>query len=271
MTTVRQPCSMPQSGWTSGVSRCLARQTGCSSASGRSWYSSSGKISFIEPPEALVELLVAAAGVGEQEAALLDVVADVLPGRGGELRGVVAVEEEDRRLEQVRQPWRCRGRRPARSAGSSSRGRRCRRGCARRRGRCSSRRPGPWRSLLISTGARPLARNSRAKLVASIGSFSYQRPLPEPAELVLVVHQLLGAQAIPVVSAEEPDARRAGRPAPGHRGSRYFQIWPVPKFWPTWKWPASQSIPRWRLPVDRRPCRSSGSSRPGGIPAPGTA
>ena len=47
MTTVRQPCSMPQSGWISGESRCLARQTGCSGSSGRSWYSASGKISFI--------------------------------------------------------------------------------------------------------------------------------------------------------------------------------------------------------------------------------
>ncbi len=55
-----------------------------------------------QPPEALVELRVAAAGVGEEEAALFDDNRGVLPGRGGELGGAVAVEEEDRGLEQVR-------------------------------------------------------------------------------------------------------------------------------------------------------------------------
>ena len=67
---------------------------------------------------------------------------------------------------------------------------------------------GPWRSLLIRTGARPLARKSRAKLVASTGSLSTKLPSPGTIELVLVVHELFGAQAIPVVLTEEADARQ---------------------------------------------------------------
>ncbi len=81
MTTVRQPCSMPQSGCDSGSSTCLARQTGCSGKSGWSCNSGSGKIVFHQLPETLVELLVAATGVGDQEAALIDEVAEILPGR----------------------------------------------------------------------------------------------------------------------------------------------------------------------------------------------
>ena len=63
---------------------------------------------------------------------------------------------------------------------------------------------GRWLSLLIKTGARPLARNSKARLVPTI-SFS-PRPAPEPRKLVLCVDQLFGAQAIPVVLAEETHA-----------------------------------------------------------------
>ncbi len=54
-----------------------------------------------EPPKALVELLVAAAGIGEEKAALLDILADVLPGHTIEFGSTVSVEEEDRRLEQI--------------------------------------------------------------------------------------------------------------------------------------------------------------------------
>ena len=68
---------------------------------------------------------------------------------------------------------------------------------------------GRWLSLLIKTGARPLARNSRAKLVAD-ELVLLTAAAPEPRELVLRADDLLGAQAIPVVLAEEP---HAGEPA----------------------------------------------------------
>ena len=81
---------------------------------------------------------------------------------------------------------------------------------------------GRWRSLLIKTGARPLARNSRAKLVAT-SSFSWPAPLQNPESLFCVVDQLLGAQAIPVVLAEETDA---GEP-PGPLESVEIIVFPL--------------------------------------------
>ena len=68
MTTVRQPCSMPQSGWTSGESRCLARQTGWSAESGLSSHLLGGNISFIRRLKPSVESPAAATGLGEDEA-----------------------------------------------------------------------------------------------------------------------------------------------------------------------------------------------------------
>ncbi len=64
--------------------------------------------------------------------------------------------------------------------------------------------PGGWRSLLIKTGARPLARNSKARLVAtsSVSPGLFQNP----ESLFCSADQLLGAQAIPVVLAEETHA-----------------------------------------------------------------
>ena len=119
---------------------------------------------------------LAAAGLGEDEAPLLDVVAEVLPAPAAvELGGLVAVEEDDRGLEQVLDGGDGRGRRPARSAGVFQS-----RETTPTRLRTSSgslfQSPrGPWRSLLIRTGARPLARNSSAKLVATTGSLLDQR------------------------------------------------------------------------------------------------
>jgi len=52
-------------------------------------------------PEALIEIGVGAAGVGEEEPALLDVVAEVLLGQGVKLGDLVSVEEDDGRLEEV--------------------------------------------------------------------------------------------------------------------------------------------------------------------------
>ena len=51
--------------------------------------------------EAGIELGAGAAGVGEQEAALLDVLAEVLLGLGTELGDAVAIEEDDGGLEEV--------------------------------------------------------------------------------------------------------------------------------------------------------------------------
>ena len=82
MTTVRQPCSMPQSGWTSGIEHVLGPPDGMLGRERAELEFRLGEDLLHQPPEALVELLVAAAGVGEEEAALLDVLAEVLPGRG---------------------------------------------------------------------------------------------------------------------------------------------------------------------------------------------
>ena len=51
--------------------------------------------------ESRVELGIVAAGIGQQEAALLDVLAKVLPGHGIELGSPVAIEEDDGRLQEV--------------------------------------------------------------------------------------------------------------------------------------------------------------------------
>ena len=104
---------------------------------------------------------------------------------------------------------------------------------------------GPWRSLLIRTGARPLARNSSAKLVATTG-FSVT-PRQKPAEPVLGVDELLGAVAIPVVLAEEADA---GEPA-GPLQAVEVVVLPLladgEVLADAEVGCASQSIPRWRL------------------------
>ncbi len=72
--------------------------------------------------------------------------------------------------------------------------------------------PWPWRSLLITTGDRPLARKSRAKLVEIDRVALVLRAPPEAVELVLVVDELLGPFAIPVVVAEEADAAEPAGP-----------------------------------------------------------
>ena len=105
---------MPQSGWISGESKCFARQTACSGESGRSLYSSSGKISLTSRLKPCVELGAAATGLGEDEAPLLDKVAEVLSGLGRKLGRLVAVEESDRGLEHVLDRGARSGRRPAR-------------------------------------------------------------------------------------------------------------------------------------------------------------
>ncbi len=159
--------------------------------------------------EALVELVLAAAGVDEQEAALIDVVADVLAGRLGELGHAMAVEEEDRGLEQVLH------RRavgiddlPGQEALPVARddvdevahvvgvvvpviGREVVQLVDQHR-----------RAALGQEHEREAGREDRVVL--------HQGALPGAVGLILVVHQFLGAHAVPVVRAEVADA---GQPA----------------------------------------------------------
>ena len=94
-------------------------------------------------------------------------------------------------------------------------------------------------------------------------------PRQKPESLSWLVHQLLGAQAIPVVLTEEPDAGQPAGPLeaievvelPLLAGAEVLADLEV----------AGQPVdPALEVAVGR-PCRSSGSSRPGGTPGPGTA
>ena len=76
---------------------------------------------------------------------------------------------------------------------------------------------GPCRSLLTSTGARPLARNSSAKLVATTG-FSRDAP-PEARQPVLGRGQAPRRPGDTSRCGRRSGFPRAGRRAPGRRGS----------------------------------------------------
>ena len=137
----------------------------------------------------------------------------------GELGGLVAVEEEDRRLEQVLE---------RRGAGvddlpgqqvSSSRARRCSTRLRMSSGSLFQSLSGAWRSLLIRTGARPLARNSsgeagRQDRIALRSGASARTRRACPAR---------GPAPRPPRDTSRARRRtacpRAGRRAPGHRGS----------------------------------------------------
>ncbi len=80
MTTVRQPYSIPQSGWMLGIEQVLGppdRMVGRQRAQPLLVLR---KELFHQSLEAGVELAAAAARVGEDEASLLDKIAEVLPG-----------------------------------------------------------------------------------------------------------------------------------------------------------------------------------------------
>ena len=66
---------------------------------------------------------------------------------------------------------------------------------------------GPWRSLLIRTGARPFGEKEERKAGREHGIGLDEAASPGAVQLVLVMHQLLGAEAIPVVLTEEANAR----------------------------------------------------------------
>ena len=222
---------MPQSGWTSGESRCLARQTGCSGGERPELVLLLGEDLLHQLLEALVELRTAAAGVGEDEAPLLDELAEVLPGRGGELGRVVAVEEERSGP----------GAGPATVAvvGSTT--------C--QVSRCLPVAGDDADEVADVVGVVvPVAAGAVAELVdqdrrAALGQEQQREarrhqlvllvgPAPEARELVLVVDQLLGAQAIPVVLAEEPDAGEPPGPLQSVEIVDTSSCWPCPKFWP---------------------------------------
>ena len=76
MTTVRQPCSIPQSGWMSGESKCLARHTGWSSI-GAGAGSGSGKMSAMSCLNPRSNSPAATAVLREQGTPLLDELAEV--------------------------------------------------------------------------------------------------------------------------------------------------------------------------------------------------
>ena len=130
--------------------------------------------------------------------------------------------------------------------------------------------PGPWRSLLIRTGARPLARNRSAKLVATSGSASQIAALPEARELVLVVDQLLGPLAIPVVLAEEP---LAGEPAGALQAVEVviFPLLAVAEVLADAEVAGQPVDAALEVRVDAPLAAVAGSGRRRGIPAPGTA
>ena len=134
-----------------------------------------------EVAEALVEALPAAARLGEDQAAVLDVEAERPPGPLGEDRVVVAVEVDDRRLEQVLDR-RVRG--VDDLPGDEVLPVRARPIAVRLAASfvvvVPVARRGPCFSLLIRTGDRPLARKSTAKLVASSGSLSWPTPCQIP-------------------------------------------------------------------------------------------
>ena len=142
MTTVRQPCSMPQSGWMSGAEQVLGPPDRMVLGEGAELVLRLGKDLLHQLLEALVEL-----GLPQQASAKRKPPCSTYSRRfclaiGRKLGGVVAVEEDDGGLEQLRN----RGDvgiddLPGQQALPVARddARRC---CGRRRGRCSSRRTG---------------------------------------------------------------------------------------------------------------------------------
>ena len=207
MTTVRQPCSIPQSGWMSGDEQVLGTPDRMVLGEGPQLVFRLGEDLRHQLLESLVKLFAAATGLGEQKSPLLDELAQVLLGDGRKLGGMMAVEEDDRGLEQLRQ----RG-----DAGIDDL-------------------PGQQALPVARDDIHdvsdvvgvvvPVAGRGMDELVdqdrrAPLGEKQeretgrqdlvrlVERALPEPAELVLFVNQFLGAQAIPVVPAEETQARQ---------------------------------------------------------------
>ena len=166
---------------------------------------------------------------------------------GGELGGLVAVEERRSAPGAGPRRWRRWGRRPARSAGSSSRARRAPTRLRTSSGSLFQSSPRAVAELVDQDRRPALGQEQQREAGRDQAVLLEQRPLPEAREVVLVVDQLLGPLAIPVVLAEEPlpgepagalqavevvVASTAGRARSSRRPGSGA---------------ASQSIPRWRL------------------------
>ena len=161
--------------------------------------------------EAGVELGAGAAGVGEEEAPLLDVVAEVLLGQGVELGGLVAVEEDDGRLEEVGDggdggiddlP----GEEVFPVAGDDGDE------VADVVGVVVPVAAGPVAELVDQDRGAALGQEQEREAGRDRPVALDQRALPEARELVLLVDELLGPQAIPVVLAEEPQPAQPAGP-----------------------------------------------------------
>ena len=133
-----------------------------------------------------------------------------------------------------------------------------RRCCGRRRGRCSSRRPGGGASLLTSTGGAALGQEQQGEARRQDRVALVQRhPARTRESLSWLVDELLGAQAIPVVLAEEP---HAGQPAGALQPVEIVDTSIAGRCRSsrsTWKCAGQPVDTRAEAGVDVRPCRSS--------------
>ena len=180
---------MPQSGRNCSRSTfSSAYQIGCSGSSSCSLYSGSGKTSCIKLAEALVEARAAAIGLGKQEPAAVEVVAELSGqllalGRLVGQRALAAAEIEHRRLQQVVDAGQPQVDHlpgqvalPARFDVAGQ--------VVHVAAVLVPVVAGPCLSLASSTGQRPLERNSRAKLVPISGSSSaWPAPVQKPDRL----------------------------------------------------------------------------------------
>src|SRR5208337_3784874 len=161
--------------------------------------------------ESGIEIGAGAAGVGEEEPALLDVVAEVLLGQDIELGDLVSVEEDDGRLEEVGDggesgiddlpgeevfPV-------ARDDGDE---------VADVVGVVVPVSPGPVAELVDQDRRAALGQKQKREAGGDRPVSLDQRALPEARKLILLVNQLFGPQAIPVVLAEETQAAQPAGP-----------------------------------------------------------
>ena len=103
MTLVRQPTSIPHSGSLKklGSTFSSACQAGWSGGSGTKFQVRLGKHPVHQFAKALIEIAAAAALLGKQESAPVDVHPQPLDFGVGELRCFAAIDEQDRRFQQV--------------------------------------------------------------------------------------------------------------------------------------------------------------------------
>ena len=217
MTTVRQPCSIPQSGWMSGRQQVLGPPDRVILGERPKLVGFLGEDFRHQLLEASVELEAAATGLGEDETPLLDEITQVLPGDRRKLRSVVAVEEDDGGLKQV---WNrgdvgvddLPGQRLFQSRETMFTMLRM------SSGSLFQSPVGAWRSLLIRTGARPLARKSSAKLVASTWLRLDRAPLARNPRACFARGRAPRPPSDTSRAGRRTGRRSAGRRAPGHKG-----------------------------------------------------